>query len=94
MNCSLKDSFIVRHQWIESLMGIPDREFKEMIVAMHKFSKTGENPSFSGFKKIAWETFHIELKNDMEKYIERCEKNRENGKMGGRKPKRDKIGFM
>ena len=51
MNCSLKDSFIVRHQWIESLMGIPDREFKEMIVAMHKFSKTGKNPSFQGSRK-------------------------------------------
>ena len=78
-----KDSFVVRYSWLESLQAVSDSDFREMVMAMLNFSKSGESPRFEGFKRVAWQSFEDALRADAEKYFAMCEKNKANGFMGG-----------
>ena len=78
-----KDSFIIRYSWLESLQNVSDADFKEMVMAMLNFSKSGESPCFEGFKKVAWQSFEDALRSDAEKYFAMCERNKVNGSLGG-----------
>lgn len=92
-----KDSFVVRYSWLESLQAVSDSDFREMVMAMLNFSKSGESPRFEGFKRVAWQSFEDALRSDAERYLEVCKKNKTNGslggqygKLGGRPPKTPK----
>ena len=78
-----KDSFIVRYSWLESLQAVSDSDFREMVMAMLNFSKSGESPRFEGFKRVAWQSFEDALRSDAERYLEVCKKNKTNGSLGG-----------
>ena len=78
-----KDSFVVRYSWLESLQAVSDSDFREMVMAMLNFSKSGESPRFEGFKRVAWQSFEDALRSDAERYLEVCKKNKTNGFMGG-----------
>ena len=78
-----KDSFVVRYSWLESLQAVSDSDFREMVMAMLNFSKSGESPRFEGFKRVAWQSFEDALRSDAEKYFAMCERNRLNGPTGG-----------
>ena len=78
-----KDSFVVRYSWLESLQAVSDSDFREMVMAMLNFSKSGESPRFEGFKRVAWQSFEDALRSDAERYLEVCKKNKTNGSLGG-----------
>ncbi len=80
---SAKDSFIMRHNWIENMRELSGEDFKEMILAIHEFAQDGKVPEFKGFKMLAWKEYQAKLQDDKDKYFEICERNKANGSLGG-----------
>ena len=80
---STKDSFIMRHNWIENMRELSAEDFKEMILAIHEFAQDGKVPEFDGFKMLAWKEYQAKLQEDKDKYFEICERNKANGSLGG-----------
>ena len=80
---SAKDSFIMRHNWIENMRELSAEDFKEMILAIHEFAQDGKVPEFDGFKMLAWKEYQAKLQDDKDKYFEICERNKANGSLGG-----------
>ena len=92
---SAKDSFIMRHNWIENMRELSAEDFKEMILAIHEFAQDGKVPEFKGFKMLAWKEYQAKLQDDKDKYFEICERNKRNGVTGGRPRKNPEnpVGF-
>jgi len=90
-----KDSMIYLFEWDEMCEDLTDEEYGQLIRAVSKYAQTGEKTTFkdrmlrSNFKTMIKATDRFSAK-----YAEKCEKNRENGKRGGR-PKEEKAnGFL
>ena len=85
-----KDSMIYLFEWDEMCEDLTDEEYGKLIRAVSKYAQTGEKSTFpdrmlrSNFKTMIKATDRFSAK-----YKEICEKNRENGKRGGR-PKTEK----
>ena len=62
-----------------------DEESGKLIKAIFKYQSSGVTPDFSKNPALAmgFSVFKMSLDRDSEKYQERCEKNRANGKKGG-----------
>ena len=64
-------------------------QFGRLMYALYELDE-GVNPEVDEDIIIAFEFMSFQKKLDREKYEERCRKNRENGKKGGRPPKTEK----
>lgn len=64
---------------------LTDEESGKLIKAIFKYQSSGVTPDFSKNPALAmgFSVFKMSLDRDSEKYQERCEKNRANGKKGG-----------
>lgn len=86
-----KQSVILYHDWFSVFESLPGDEVKELILAIIKYSQNGTEPEFNSSNlNIAWKFIEIALRKDNEKYIEKCVRNAENGKKGGR-PKKQTL---
>lgn len=73
------------------LLSIEDRG--ELVTAILKYAFGEEDyDSLSPAAKMAFMFITDQINRDTEKYERRCEKNRKNGLLGGRPPKKDKAG--
>ena len=71
------------YDWEECFNELPDRDFKEMVMAMIRYKKYGTPPpTFTGITKIAASLIFPQLDRQIEDF--------ENGKKGGR-PKKDSL---
>lgn len=64
---------------------LTDEESGKLIKAIFKYQSSGVTPDFSKNPALAmgFSVFKMSLDRDSEKYQERCERNRANGKKGG-----------
>lgn len=86
-----KDDMILHFDWIDLFeeSELTEEEQMQVIFAAIKYVRNGENPTFSDrVLKSVWSTVRKRVDHDLNKYSEKCEKNKENGKKGGR-PKKD-----
>ena len=71
------------YDWEECFNELPDKDFKEMVMAMIRYKKYGAPPpTFSGITKIAASLIFPQLDRQIEDFA--------NGKKGGR-PKKDSL---
>lgn len=59
--------------------------------AMLRYSRYGELPELEGNERFVWPMIRSKIDRDQNAYRERCEKNRRNGKKGGRPPKKTAV---
>lgn len=86
-----KDSFIVYDEWAENCEDLSDQEFGQLMRAVFKYKQTGENPAFSDrTMRACWKPIKQAFDRTTSAYDERCKRNQENGKKGGR-PKAEKT---
>lgn len=74
----------------ESLSPFTDEERGRIMMAMLSYAATGEDPGLSGNERFIWPTIKAQIDRDVAAYQKKCEKNRENGALGGR-PKKQTV---
>ena len=75
---------------VPTLELLSDAARGKLLMAMLHYAATGEEPVLTGNIRYVWPTFRSQIDRDQEKYRARCEKNRINGRKGGRPPKKPK----
>ena len=73
-----KKGVIMYYDLIEQLSDFNDKDFREIIIAMMEYDKTGKEPNFDGMKKIAFKFIKTTIDKNNQDYFEKCEKNRQN----------------
>ena len=87
-----KDSFIAYFEWDDNCEDLSDEEFGIIMRAVFKYAKNGEKPTFSDrVMKACWKPIMQSVLRTQRAYEDKCEKNRENGKKGGRPKKAEKT---
>ena len=84
-----KNSFIIHYDLEEQTSLLSDEQLGKLLRAVFGYEIRGEYPDFNGDQMLlmCFQFVKTTLDINREKYIERCEKNAENGKKGGRPPK-------
>ena len=82
------DAMLFPYRWFDTLFALPDEELREMLGAIRAYRRDGAAPDFSGLKAALWNEFRQRLDCDADKYRAMCDRNRENGRNGGRPPKK------
>lgn len=84
-----KNSFLIYLDYEEQFNLLSNEEIGILIKSIMKYEKTREVPQLEGILKMAFSFIKTQLDRDREKYQAKCEKNKENGRRGGR-PKQEK----
>lgn len=80
-----KDSMIYLFEWDDMCEDLTDEEFGRLIRSVSKYAQTGEKSTFSDrMLKSNFKTMTKAVDRFDKKYEAKCEKNRVNGKKGGR----------
>lgn len=82
-----RDTFIFYRDWLNALNEMPDNVQLEVYKSIAKYALDGNLSELSPLAKIAFSFVKPQIDRDMEKYNKVVERNRANGKLGGRKPK-------
>lgn len=61
-----------------------DAEIGRLFIAMLEYTERGAEPDFRGNERFIWPTAKLQIDRTVEEYNNICNKNRENGKKGGR----------
>ena len=86
-----KNSFLMYTDYEEHFNLLTDEEVGKLMRAIIKYEKTREIPELDGMAKMAFSFIKIQLDLDRKKYEIKCDKNKENGRRGGR-PKKEENG--
>ena len=76
-------------RWFETLRALDDGDLRLMLDAIGNYAAHGELPNLSGALAALWNELRQRIDHDNREYEAVCERNRENGKRGGR-PKEPK----
>jgi hypothetical protein len=79
-----KNSFLIYLDYEEHFNLMTNEQLGQLIRAIIEYEKTRVVPKLEGIVKMAFSFIKAQLDRDREKYEEKCSKNRENGKKGGR----------
>ena len=71
-------------EYLEVLAPFTHEEIGCLVMAMLRYSQFGEVPEFSGNERYIWPMLKSKIDLDKDAYQLKCEKNRRNGKKGGR----------
>lgn len=74
--------------YLESVAPFSEAERGRLLTAMLVYAVRGEEVRLPGNERYLWPTIKSQIDRDAAAYRERCEKNRDNGKKGGRPEKR------
>lgn len=85
-----KISFLMYLDYEEHFKLMTDEQLGQLLRAIMEYEKTREVPQLDGMVKMAFSFIKAQLDRDREKYEEKCAKNKENGKLGGR-PKKNQT---
>ncbi len=81
---NVKNGFIMYYEYAEHFELLTDEEIGQLMRALFAYETTGEVLELTGAVKMAFSFIRADLDKNREKYEERCNKNAENGKSGGR----------
>lgn len=84
----MRDTFIFYRDWLNALNDMPDNIQLEVYQSIAKYALDGTLTELSPLAKIAFSFVKTQIDRDIDKYNKVVERNRANGKSGGRKPKR------
>lgn len=74
--------------YLESVAPFSEAERGRLLTAMLVYAVRGEEVRLPGNERYLWPTIKSQIDRDAAAYRDRCEKNRDNGKKGGRPEKR------
>ena len=88
-----KGSFVFYTEYREHLSMLPLEQVGELMIALIDYQETGEVPDLPKGSALAmcFSFIKARMDKDNSKYEEKCERNRSNGKKGGRPTKETEI---
>lgn len=84
-------SFLIYHEYREPLQLLTDEQRGQLLMALIDYSELGKLPELDGVAMMAFTFIRSQMDRDSEKYLNRCDSNRENGKKGGRPKKANAL---
>ncbi len=85
-------SFVLYDDYFELIKFLTVKQRGELITMIFQYAETGEEMKHDDTAvRIVFSTIRMAMDRDREKYIQRCEANKENGKKGGRPKKIEKT---
>ncbi len=86
--------FCCYHSYFKKCEKLTDQELGRLLRALLVYSEFGERQDLTGRESIAFDFIADDIDRAKKSYDEKCRKNSENGKAGGRPPKAKKaVGF-
>lgn len=82
-----KNSFLFYTDWFEIFSELPPEKGYALLMHILSYVKDEDPKTDDGYVKLAFASIKNTLKRDLEKWEKRAERNRENGKSGGRPSK-------
>ena len=79
------------HSYLDAIQALGDAERGRLLTAMLEYSITGAAPQLGGNERYIFPMVKAQIDRDREKYEEKCRKNAEKGRLGGRPPKAGKA---
>lgn len=80
-----KRAYICMYQSYRDIFTLLSNEKAGQLVKdMFRYAEDGTTPVYQDELMYLWPVFQSQMDRDMEKYDQRCQRNRENGKKGGR----------
>ena len=79
-----REYFKVFHSYLKSIEPLDDAERGRLFTAMLEYSITGEVPELTGNERFIFPTMQANIDREAENYRNTVERNRKNGKTGGR----------
>jgi hypothetical protein len=86
-----KNSFIIYHEYAEHFEMLDDAELGQLIRAIMEYEQHQTIPNLPKHLALAFSFIKKDLDYNRDKYEEICEKNKLNGKKGGRPPKTERL---
>ena len=80
---SKKKSFLFYHDQVESISKLPPELFKELVMAVAKYSESGIEPDLDPVMSALFSLFKSTIDRDGEKYSKICASRSEAGRKGG-----------
>lgn len=77
--------------YLDALEPYSMEERGNLLTAMLQFAATGTEPVFTGNERFIWGLLRGQMERDMKVYEERCIRNQQNGKKGGRPSKKASV---
>ena len=86
----MKDSIILYTNYLEKFSKLSAEQFGELIRAILEYQVTGEAPELEDILvALSFDTVRPDIDRNNEKYDQMCQRNRENGRKGGRPRKEE-----
>lgn len=86
-----RDYVCLYHSYLDAIQALGDAERGRLLTAMLEYSITGAAPQLGGNERYIFPMVKAQIDRDREKYEEKCRKNAEKGRLGGRPPKAGKA---
>lgn len=87
----MKSSFLIYLDYKEQFELLSDEELGRLLRAIMLYEESEEITELDGMLKMAFSFIKTQLDKDRQKYEDKCEKNRENAKRGGRPKKANAL---
>ena len=89
-----KNSFIIYYGYQEALEDLTDEQVGKLFRALINYDRDRIEPKFTGVLNVAFKFIKTDLDANLDKYENICERNKQNGKLGGRpKNPENPVGF-
>lgn len=72
-----KNSFVFNYSYLEKLKNFTDQEFRNIITAIVYYDRDGEIITLTDREQLAFDMIIPDIIENRNKYIEKCEKNRQ-----------------
>ena len=82
-----RSSFVFYKDWKDAISGLPDDQRLEVYESVIEYATSGKVPMLKPMAGLAFNFIKTTIDRDIEKYMSIAERNRINGKGGGRPPK-------
>ena len=87
-----RDGMVFPFRWVACLRELEDVSLRwEMVEAAVAYAERGETPAFRGALAALWHEFADRIDHDRNQYEAICERNRRNGRKGGRPAKKTTV---
>lgn len=93
----MKKTFIFYKDWADAIEELPNEVRLEIYECIVRYATSGEIKGLKPLAQVAFNFIKKQIDRDMQEYISITERNRENGKKGGRKPKKNPenpVGYL
>ena len=84
-----REAMVFPFRWFDTLGALGDRKLRAMFDAIGAYAARGEEPKFTGTDAALWHELKQRIDCDNARYETVCERNRRNGRHGGRPKKAD-----